>query len=234
MQIRPGRCDARYVSGIVDLGAATRIGGDTNVVALACGVGILGGSQPTACTIDARMIRDFIHSEDHQGCLSIRPVGDDDELFHLGEWHYAVGMLARANVPTVAFFVLRHLGELVLKRIISEVTGERAWGHDLRVLLERLPAADPLRSGVDEPEVSIRNLMYAIGALDRGSDAARYAFNSSGLPSFGADVCIQPDMLSELAGMLWDYCLERAGGWHGSVEGPGPHPTDEDHDLLFG
>jgi hypothetical protein len=129
-------------------------------------------------------------------------------------------MLLQVNVPNVAFFVLRHMLELVLKRIIDEVTGTAAWGHDVKKLLGKLPADDPLRTSESEPETSIRAMIEMVDALDRKGDAARYAFNGSGEPSFADDVCVQRSMLSEAAEMLWDYTLARAGGYHGVSERP--------------
>lgn len=160
----------------------------------------------------------FTHSPDHENCIGLRPVGDDDELFHISEWHYATRLLLSSDVPTVAFFAFRHLTELVLKRILREVTGQAPSGHELVALLEALPPDDPLRVGSDEPEQSIRELIAAIEAVDKRSTAARYAFDQSEQESFSDDACIERDVIGVLAGTLWDYCLVRAGGWHGPDE----------------
>jgi hypothetical protein len=166
------------------------------------------------------MAHSFRHAEGHDDCLFLRPTGDDDELFHLSEWQYGVGLLVKAIVPTMAFYVLRHLAELVQKRIVSEVIGTYEFGHDLCALLNSLPEDDPLRVGSREVEVSIRELILAIGDIDSSGVAARYAFDRSGRPSFDDEVCIQPEALEAQAEMLWEYCLERAGGWHAPTERP--------------
>src|SRR5688572_14658843 len=139
----------------------------------------------------------FSSHEHDDTCIRLRPLGDDDDLFHIGEWSYAVGLLRTANVPTVAFFVLRHLAELVLKRIVQTETGTWPLGHNLEVLLNQLVSTDPLRVSTDEYETTIRDLIKAVGAIDPAGDAGRYAFRS-GSPSFDDDACVVPDELPEL------------------------------------
>jgi hypothetical protein len=79
---------------------------------------------------------DFTHDQSHKHCLGLRPVGDDDELFIISEWSHAIGTLLRAELPAVTFFVLRHLLELVLKRIVEAVPSPIYWL--VRVVAARL------------------------------------------------------------------------------------------------
>lgn len=153
--------------------------------------------------------------------MRLRPIGDDDELFHIAEWSHAVRSIGEQHTPTVAFFMLRHLTELVLKRVVNEVTRTQPPTiHRLMQLVELLPADDPLRTGRSEDERRIRELAAAVDKIDDDGTAARYAFDRHGRESFTDEACIRREEVIELAEVLWDYCIVRAGGWHAPQERP--------------
>ncbi|WKZ83575.1 MAG: hypothetical protein QY307_04850 [Acidimicrobiia bacterium] len=142
----------------------------------------------------------------------------------MSEWQASVGYLLESNFPRVALFALRHLGELVLKRIVAEVTGEVVGKeHDLAEILELLPPDDPLRASEDEVERSIRGFVADISRWDPRSTAARYAFGFDGSRSLEDAPCLDAEGMSEMAEVLWDYGLKRSAGWaeRPPVEGEG-------------